>query len=217
MIYINYPGICEPFTASIQTNIVAARLGGKPENLHKSNAGAILGSTLMALRTWLMDKDEDLPTPGTNFPVRGYYLAGSQTYCLWSILRVCRSSSKLHRLDFWYLSSLTSGIWIKRRVLDHGVGCASGTRCWGDCSSRYTSAAHFILISLTRMSEIISRPSFQNSVCFQVLTATADRAEVALDSANRHFLLLPYIWRLLGKWYELANRWYSSLPSVCKN
>ena len=98
MIYINYPGICEPFTASIQTNIVATRLGGKPENLHKSNAGAILGSTLMALRTSLMNKDEDLPPLGTNFPVRGYYLAGSQTYCLWSIL--CRSSSKLRRLDF---------------------------------------------------------------------------------------------------------------------
>jgi hypothetical protein len=65
-----------------------------------------------------MVKADDLPSPGTVFPVRDQYSGGSRAYCLWSIL--CRSSSNLHRLDSdsWWMVPLES----EQRVLDRGVG-----------------------------------------------------------------------------------------------
>ena len=103
---INYPGICEPFIASIQINIIATHLerwhAKKPSYLkHRCNRidyDSIGG----------MDKADDLPPPGTIFPIRGQYSERSRAYCLWSIL--CRSSSKLHRLGFgiWWIVPLES-------------------------------------------------------------------------------------------------------------
>ena len=66
---INYPGICEPFITSIQTNIVAARLerwqARKPSHV-KRRCNRIdfnyFGN---------MDKADDLSSPGTIFPVWG--------------------------------------------------------------------------------------------------------------------------------------------------
>ena len=93
---INYPGICESFIASIQNNIVAARLEGRQvrKPLHVKRRCNRIDFN----RFGNMDKVDDLPSPGSIFPVRGQYSEGPQTYCLWSIFY--RSSSKLHWLCF---------------------------------------------------------------------------------------------------------------------
>ena len=100
---INYPGICKPFIASIQTNIVAAHLerwqARKPSHVERRCNRADFDGI------GNMDKADDLPTYGTIFPIRSQYSEGSRAYCLWSIL--CRSSSSLHRLHFsicWMVS-----------------------------------------------------------------------------------------------------------------
>jgi hypothetical protein len=57
-----------------------------------------------------MDNADDLPSPGTIFPVRGQpeYSEGPRAYyCLWSILYRSSLASKLHRLSIdmyvgWY-------------------------------------------------------------------------------------------------------------------
>ena len=103
---IDYPGICVPFIAAIQSNIVATRLeqwqAGKPSHV-KRRCNRIDFNDIGN-----MDKADDLPSPRTIFPIRGQYSERSRTYCLWSIL--CRSSSKLHRLDFriWWIVPLAS-------------------------------------------------------------------------------------------------------------
>ena len=91
----NYIGICDPFTVSIQTNFVATRLerwkARKPSHVNHGCVRTGFNGV------WCMDKDDDLPSPGTILPVWGQYSEGPWTYRLWSIR--CRSSSKLHRLD----------------------------------------------------------------------------------------------------------------------
>ena len=89
----NYPGICHPIIASIQTNSIIARLErqqtGQPSHINRGctrRNSHDIGSR---------DKVDDLSFPRTIFPVRGQYPEGPRACCLWSIR--CRSSSKLHR------------------------------------------------------------------------------------------------------------------------
>ena len=113
---INHPGICESFIASIQTNIVAACLERWKDRKPSHNKNRCNRIDYNSFGN--MDKGDDLPSPGTIFPVRGQYSEGARAYRLRSIL--CRSSSELHGLDFdiWWIVPLVS----ERRVLDYGVG-----------------------------------------------------------------------------------------------